>query len=162
MKQPLYIFDIDGTLALMNGRSPYDWSRAGEDLPNVPVIAVLRALLQQGHKAGFASGRKERARYPTELWLLANIVVLPHIEYLWMRADDDDRPDEVVKREIYVNHIEPFFEIPGVFDDRNKIVAMWRSLGLTCFQVNDGPKEDHDRPDGHGNRDPDQRGYPPG
>ena len=28
--------------------------------------------------------------------------------------------------------------IVGVFDDRQKVVDMWRKNGLTCFQVADG------------------------
>lgn len=140
-KQRIWLFDIDGTAALMNGRGPYDWSRVGEDLPNRPVIRIIRMVVLAGENIGFVSGRKKRCERQTVLWLTAN-TVLPSVPYLWMRADDDDRPDQVVKRELYERDIEPYFEVEGVFDDRNKVVALWRSLGLTCFQVSEGPDED--------------------
>jgi hypothetical protein len=55
-----------------------------------------------------------------------------------MRKEKDNRPDEVVKEELYHNQISPFYKVEAVFDDRNKVVAMWRRLGLTVFQVADG------------------------
>lgn len=42
--EPAVIVDIDGTVALMDGRSPYDMTRVFEDKPNEPVIAVVRSL----------------------------------------------------------------------------------------------------------------------
>jgi hypothetical protein len=136
IKKSIWLFDLDGTLALMGDRDPYDWSRVGEDLPNKPVVAVLRALSGTSARIGFVSGRKERARYQTELWLMANVI--PDLPLLWMRGDKDQRADEIVKREIYENEIAPYFEVEGIFDDRDRVVKMWRSLGLTCLQVAEG------------------------
>ena len=39
------------------------------------------------------------------------------------------------KEEIYESNIRDKYSIWGVFDDRNSVVDMWRSKGLTCFQV---------------------------
>ena len=36
------------------------------------------------------------------------------------------------------NHINGKYNVLGVFDDRDQVVSVWRSLGLTCFQVNWG------------------------
>ena len=38
------VVDIDGTVAKMNGRSPYDYSRVSEDLPNEPVCHLVRLI----------------------------------------------------------------------------------------------------------------------
>lgn len=138
----VWIFDLDGTLALMNGRDPFDWDRVGEDLPNIPVVKIARMLIRarqplQAEPLGFLSGRPEQCRRQTELWLLHHLVI-PEVKHLWMRPDGDFRPDEIVKREIYERDIAPHHVIEGVFDDRNKVVKMWRELGLTCFQVADG------------------------
>ena len=46
---PVVLVDIDGTVALMSGRSPFDWSRVGEDAPNPAVIAAVRAMHAAGH-----------------------------------------------------------------------------------------------------------------
>ncbi len=50
---PAVLVDIDGTVALMAGRSPYDWGRVGSDLPNQPVIAAVRAMHAAGHAIVF-------------------------------------------------------------------------------------------------------------
>ena len=47
---PAILVDIDGTVALMGARSPYDWHRVGEDTPNQAVIEAVRAM----HAAGNA------------------------------------------------------------------------------------------------------------
>lgn len=133
----MWLFDLDGTLALMNGRDPFDWDRVGEDLPNIPVVKIARTLIRDGQQLGFLSGRKEKSRRRSTIWLLHHLVI-PEVEHLWMRADDDNRPDEVVKREIYLTKIKPFHDIEGVYDDRDKVVRMWREEELTCFQVAEG------------------------
>jgi len=133
----MWLFDLDGTLCLKGDRDPFDWDHVGEDHPNIPVVKAARALLRGGHELGFISGRKERCRRQSLMWLMHHLV-LADVPLLWMRPDDDDRPDEIVKREIYENYIEPYHEIDAVFDDRDKVVRMWREIGLTCFQVADG------------------------
>jgi hypothetical protein len=138
MKKPLWLCDLDGTLALMNGRGPFEWDKVGEDLPNAPVIAVIQALLCDGHDMGFISGRMEQCRDQTFRWLLRHVAIAPYIPPLWMRGNDDYRPDEVLKAETYHHEIEPYYDVQGIFDDRSKVVRMWRNLGLTCFQVADG------------------------
>ena len=40
-----WIVDIDGTVAIMGDRSPFDWARVGEDLPKSPVITVVEPRL---------------------------------------------------------------------------------------------------------------------
>jgi len=138
-KVPLWLFDLDGTLALKGDRSPYDWSRVGEDLPNAPVVAVHDALLgvKGGAAVGYVSGRMEQCRVQTAEWLLEHTVQTV-IMRLWMRPDGDMRPDQEVKQEIYHRDIEPRYDVQGVFDDRDRVVKMWRALGLPCFQVAEG------------------------
>ncbi len=52
-----------------------------------------------------------------------------------MRRDKDNRKDSLVKEELYLEHVAGNYEVAFVVDDRNQVVAMWRSLGLSCFQV---------------------------
>ncbi|MFC6086053.1 phosphatase domain-containing protein [Sphaerisporangium aureirubrum] len=133
----MWLVDIDGTLALKGDRSPYDWDRVGEDLPNLPVILVVQALIQADHRVAYLSGRKERCRRQTELWLATHVGHWDRTEGLWMRPDHDNRPDFRLKRDIYRRHFA-HQEITGVIDDRKTVVAMWRSLGLTVLQVAEG------------------------
>lgn len=42
--RPAWIVDVDGTLARMGDRGPFDWHRVSEDTPNPAVVALVRAL----------------------------------------------------------------------------------------------------------------------
>jgi len=130
------LVDIDGTVALFNGRSPYDMTRVGEDRPNEPVIAAVRAMHAAGHEIVFCSGRSDDCREATEAWLAEHVGV-PY-RGLFMRRFGDQRRDSIVKAEIFENEIRSRFHVVGVFDDRQQVVRMWRGLGLTVFQVAEG------------------------
>jgi predicted kinase len=130
------LVDIDGTVALMGDRSPYDWHRVGNDLPNPAVITAVRAMHAAGNAIIFCSGRDAVCRPETEAWLDLYVGVL--YEALFMRPEGDGRKDAVVKREIFDREIRDNWRIAGVFDDRQQVVRMWRALGLTVFQVAEG------------------------
>jgi hypothetical protein len=130
-----WLVDIDGTLALRGARGPFDWHRVGEDAPNEPVLDVVRALARNGHQIIFISGRKEQCRRETVAWLRLHGLDATR---LYLRADSDNRPDQVLKREIYDKHILGRHDVAGVIDDRDRVVRVWRSLGLTCLQVAEG------------------------
>jgi len=55
-----------------------------------------------------------------------------------MREVGDRRKDTEVKAEIYHRFIEPQYDVHYILDDRDQVVKMWRSLGLTCLQVAEG------------------------
>lgn len=131
-----YIFDIDGTLAhiVPGGRSPYDGHRVGEDTVDEHVAGLLRHLEATYHVV-IMSGRDETHRAITERWLLDNAI--PYDE-LHMRPAGDTRKDHVVKAELFDQHIRHRFNVLGVFDDRNRVVAGWRGMGLTTYQVAEG------------------------
>jgi len=130
------LVDIDGTVALMGDRSPYDWHRVGSDLPNHAVITAVRAMFAAGNAIIFCSGRDAVCRPETEAWL--ELYVGVRYEALFMRPEGDGRKDAVVKREIFDREIRDNWRIVGVFDDRQQVVRMWRALGLTVFQVAEG------------------------
>lgn len=133
------ICDIDGTVALNDGhRGHFEWDKVSGDTPNWPVVDVVTCLVQRGRTVVFVSGRMEQCRSATMQWLFNTIPVIVPTFDLFMRPDDDFRPDEVLKREIYERDILPFWDVKFVLDDRDKVVAMWRELGLTCLQVAPG------------------------
>lgn len=136
-KRPLAaVFDVDGTLALHHARNPYDWLSADKDDVRESVVFVLRSLHRSGLTIVYVSGRPEPARDITEGWLRANVSVPGP---LYLRATSDGRRDSLVKREIFEERIQPYFDVVAVFDDRDQVVRMWREeLGLTCFQVAPG------------------------
>jgi hypothetical protein len=136
------LIDLDGTLAIIGDRDPYDASRAEVDLLNEQVAWVAHSWLFDGSATEredraivLVSGRQEKDRPPTERWLRRHGVV--H-DALRMRATGDDRSDAIVKRELYERHVRGRFNVVLVIDDRQRVVDMWRSLGLQCWQVAPG------------------------
>lgn len=130
------IVDIDGTLALMNGRTPYDWDRVGEDLPNAPVVKLVKDLVAAGQKVIVMSGRDGVCAEQTRTWLDEHVVPgLP----VYMRAPNDNRRDDIIKYELFQQHIADKFHVRFVLDDRDQVIHLWRRvLGLPTFQVADG------------------------
>lgn len=143
------IVDLDGTLALNKHRfylidkslgKKVDWKSYFEacdkDSPNTPVIETIKALKLTGYKVHIFSARGDVVRNKTIQWLKDYAV--PY-DKLTLREMDSYTPDEVLKMqwliEYYPNYKDDVF---CVFDDRDKVVKMWRSLGLTCFQVAEG------------------------
>ena len=129
------IVDLDGTLAIHNGRGPYEIERCGEDHLNQAVADAVYAAHAAGHVIIYCSGREDRVWKQTEAWLTAH--KLPYGALL-MRKDGDRRKDSIVKRELFDEHIRSRFDVRYVLDDRNQVVRMWRDLGLTVFQVAEG------------------------
>ena len=128
------IVDMDGTLALMNGRSPYDVSCCDLDLPNYPVLETVQKL-QDSKTIIIMSGRTDDGKEKTESWLRKYEVKYQHI---YMRATGDMRKDSIIKQELYERFIRDKFNISFILDDRQQVVDMWRGLGLTVFQVAEG------------------------
>src|SRR5687767_645711 len=119
----IVLVDIDGTVALMGDRSPYDMHRVSEDQPHHAVIAAVRAMHAAGHAIVYCTGRDESARADTEEWLDRHVGV-PY-EALYMRDIYDARRDAVVKQEIFEREIRDRYHVIGVFDDRMQVVKMW-------------------------------------
>ncbi len=127
------ICDLDGTLALMNGRNPFDASRCDEDLLNNPVANVLINYKKLGYKIILLSGREDKYQEPT-LKFLENHKI--EFDALLMRKTADSRKDSIIKKEIFDAEIRDKFFVEFVLDDRNQVVDMWRNeLQLPCFQV---------------------------
>ena len=129
--------DIDGTLALRGDRAPHDHDSSMEDAVNWPVVKVCDAFHAAGLGVVLISGREEKYRPVTEYWLGTH-GLLKYRLTLIMRAEKDSRADEIVKRELYQQQIMNRYQVMAVLDDRNKVVKMWRELGLLCLQVQEG------------------------
>lgn len=142
---PLYIFDLDGTIALNKHREHLiqgdhkNWEAFFEacdmDDPNHPVINTLKSLKNSGADIWIWSGRSDAVREKTLEWLHKHDLV-KHVSRIRMREDGDHTPDEELKLG-WLNDLSQSDEhrLVAVFDDRDKVVAMWRSQGIACFQV---------------------------
>jgi len=143
--------DLDGTLALIGDRSPYDATNCDKDLPHWPVIECVKAMHAHGRKIIFMSGREDRYRAPTERFIQqyvtfkslyaepyqpAKDLVIPY--ELHMRPSGDQRKDSIVKRELFDAHVAGKYFVEFVLDDRPQVVRMWRyELGLTVMALAD-------------------------
>ncbi len=133
---PAILCDLDGTLAILHARSPFNAERCETDLLNKPVADIVQTYHQLGTKVIFMSGREEKARKQTINWLAYNGITY---YALYMRATGDSRKDSVVKKELYETHVKDKYCIKFVLDDRDQVVDLWRlDLGLPCLQVNYG------------------------
>jgi predicted kinase len=129
------ICDIDGTVAIMGERSPFDWQSVDKDIPILPVIDTLKALKKSlNAKLVFVSGRDEECKEKTIKWL--NEVAKIEFEAIYMRKHRDFSPDYKVKEEIFYKHLKNNYNICMVFDDRPQVVKIWRKLGFFVFDVN--------------------------
>lgn len=132
---------MDGTLADCSHRlhfvqnKPKDWrsffAGCADDAPISHTYQVFVSLIRDGHDVEVWSGRPERCRDATEKWLFD---LLGEVPVLRMRADGDYRADDIVKEEFLGKYGRPDL----IFDDRDRVVAMWRRNGIPCFQVAEG------------------------
>lgn len=136
------IFDLDGTLADNNSRSPYDLSKCGEDTPREMVIMLLKMLREKGYKILTVSGRESGTKEdPTVYQRITKKWLLDHVGETgehFQRKQGDSRKDDVVKEEIFWNDIADRYNVKLTVDDRAQVVEMWRRIGVECWQVNHG------------------------
>lgn len=129
------IVDTDGTLANHTGiRSPYDTSKYHLDTVHGNVAAIINTLAESTFVLG-VSGRDERFADVTLQWWREHARLVA--DEFYMRPKGDKRPDDVIKAEIYEQHIRGRFNVIGVFDDRGRVLRMWRAKGFTTFAVGD-------------------------
>tara|TARA_B100000287_G_scaffold216277_1_gene204090 strand:+ start:78 stop:590 length:513 start_codon:yes stop_codon:yes gene_type:complete len=168
MNKKTIIFDLDGTLAIIDRRRDHalkmgkngkmNWNEffnpahISFDEPNEPVIKMAQMFKKEGFKIVIFSGRNDISFDRTVEWLEWNDVPF---DLLVMRPDKFKpkswpvakgnpatpemrfMPDEILKKEM----LDTFVDIDDVFlvvDDRDKVVKMWRDLGLNTFQVAPG------------------------
>ena len=133
-----------------------------DDAPIWPAIDVLMALQQaigaDGYRhcveiwSGRGQGENNGVREKTLRWLshitkgaltlrinpLSTFFYADNVIDLRMRAHCDYTPDNELKK-IWLDESREQGRVPDlVFDDRQKVVDMWRSEGIPCFQVAPG------------------------
>jgi predicted kinase len=122
------IVDIDGTIAEMNGRGPYEWKKVGSDKVRHNIVNVVRAL--NNSFIILVSGRDEVCRPETEEWLQKNYI--PY-DYLYMRPENDNRKDSSIKLEIFNKYIRDNFYVWVCLDDRPQVIRLWEALGINVL-----------------------------
>lgn len=146
----IVIMDIDGTLAnadhrvhLIRGhegdveKAP-DWpaflAAAINDPPNPEIVTLSNAMAE--HALIFVvTGRNENTRDSTIAWLEKHRI---HFDRLYMRGENDRRPDTAVKADILSVIQGEGFKILFAVEDRKSVTAMWRANDIRCLQVCEG------------------------
>ena len=146
MEKQTIIFDVDGTIADVEHRRhhviqrPADWksfkSETRFDTPVEWVCDIAKRHIARGDDVAFFSARNESQRGVTETQI-SEWIGNGH-KGLFLRPDGDFRPDEEFKSDLADKFEEFGGKIDIVFDDRNKVVDMWRARGTTCVQVAEG------------------------
>ena len=131
-KQDCIIVDIDGTVAEMHNRKPYEWGKVGQDLPRTIIIdMVMNMAHEQNMEVIFLSGRDSSCRKETEDWLNTYIITMDTWEEdLFMRAEGDMRKDTIIKEELFWEHIAPNYNVKMVVDDRPCMIRLWHELEI--------------------------------
>lgn len=133
-KEQAFIVDIDWTLAFMDEkRLPFEFDKVDWDRCNIFLRDLLLTLSLAGNKILIVSWRWKECINETKKWIEDKHI---KCDLLYMRELDDTRSDDIIKWEIYENDIEPYYSIQWVFDDRQKVVDMWRlKYKLPTYQV---------------------------
>lgn len=146
MNKPLYIFDLDGTLADIQHRrhlvesTPKRWrefyAACPGDAPNQAVVRTALGLNLAGADLWVWSGRSDEVKHQTQAWLDRHVGVHSALR---MRQAHDHQPDVKLKRS-WLRSMAPEdrARLVAVFDDRDGVVQMWREEGVACFQVAPG------------------------
>ena len=140
-------FDLDGTLANIEHRLHYirgegkkDWPAffraCVDDDPITPMIRIARQLASF-NTIEIWSGRSDEVRPQTEAWLARYNLDWSQGVHLRMRKAGDYRADDIVKGE-WLDALPDSDRPVMAFDDRQRVVDMWRSRGVICCQVAPG------------------------
>jgi len=141
MKPTAYIFDVDGTLVDTSSivhhvlKKPKDFDAFHSGALNAPahdyvIDMAVRARLK-GHRIIVVTARHNRWRMQTELWLTKFMV--PY-DYLYMRDNNDYRPDYEVKKDILKLVNEDYFVVHAV-DDNPNVIRLWEENGIPTTTV---------------------------
>ena len=156
------VFDLDSTLADGEHRlhhikkEPKDWdaffAECGKDKPIDNTIELLRLLCltytQVEIWSGRSAGHRCAIRKITVGWLARYGIGVKNeqslnfgdcwVERLLMRSYNDHCNDDELKLR-WLRCAREAGQAPDlVFEDRRRVVEMYRSQGIACFQVADG------------------------
>ena len=125
---PCYIVDIDGTVSLIDGRSPYQGEKAHTDKVNTPIARLIDNFRKANYDATiiFSTGRSEKYRDVTLAWLKENNLFSGEDSTLLMRPLDEKKPDSEVKKDNYYEHIHGKYNVELVIEDRARVTQMYR------------------------------------
>lgn len=140
-KKTAYIFDVDGTLAnvdpylyhVRGSNRDYDaFHEASIDaLPNIEVLEMLNNAVADGHAILVVTSRKEKWRGLTSMWMALNDA---RSHALFMRSDEDNRPDYEAKKDM-LNKILEHWVVVHAVDDNPNVIRLWEDHGIPTTKI---------------------------
>lgn len=141
IKPTAHIYDVDGTLAnvdpylhyVRGHNRDYDAFHGAsiDALPNVEVVEMLNNSVSDGHSILVVTSRKEKYRGLTSMWLAKNNI---RSHGLFMRADDDHRPDYEVKKDI-LDKISMLWNVTHAIDDNPNVIKLWEDHNIPTTRI---------------------------
>lgn len=140
------VFDMDGTLVDVSSIRHHiqggpengyrkDFNAFHDGAVGCPEISWVVDAAHNAARMGFriiqVTARSERFRASTGWWLAEHFVPS---DGLYMRPDNDHRPDHEVKREI-IDRLLTRYDIQKAYDDNPSIIALWQEYGIPCTVV---------------------------
>jgi hypothetical protein len=131
---------LGGTIRDPNFRPNWDAFHKAcvDDMPIETTVHLVESLLEAdpARELWIVSGRSGKVYDETVVWLNTH---LDRYDRLVMRPAGDYTKDDVLKETWLLDGtLPPLEDILCVFDDRDRVVQMWRRHGLTCYQVAEG------------------------
>ena len=149
------VFDLDDTIANSQHRvQKYLWNvDTGERIENpdwdaffeqchldtlLPAGVLARHHLESGHDVRIWTARCASVRNKTVKWLQDNDIWLRHASHLRMRPINNRIDDDLLKLSWLKEEEKLGFRPDIIFEDRKRLVDMYRDNGYTVFQVDYG------------------------
>jgi len=127
------ISDIDYTLSIPTDRDTYDFMNSLKDKINPFIYNIISSIDTSTTSLLIVTGREEKFKAITKEFLIKNNITY---HTLFMRKNDDNRSNEIIKKEIFINLIKPKWNILYTLDDNIETVKMYNSeLGLNSLLV---------------------------
>ena len=140
-KPKAHIYDVDGTLAdvdpylhyVRGSNKDYDaFHEASIDaLPNIEVLEMLNNSVSDEYSVIIVTSRKEKYRGLTSMWLAKNKIVS---HALFMRADNDNRPDYEAKKDM-LDKITELWDVTHAIDDNPNVIRLWEDNNIATTKI---------------------------
>lgn len=140
-KPDALVIDMDATVCLNTTGRPFYGDNAASgmvnDEPINEICELVRTLQKSGNYAVIVvSGRENTTeiREATERWLHNNDIWPTEV---FLRAAGDYSKGEVCKKNL-IEHVLRTYNVQFIIEDNTRCVKMYRDMGLTVLQPNEG------------------------
>ena len=136
------LVDMDATLFLNTHGRPFygDELEPTDILKDEPIpatITLVKAYQATGNLVIGLSGREDKPQIRAcTLKQCENVGI--HLDALILRPLGSRKRGDASKKELFEKNIKDKYFVDFVLDDSSKVVKMYRDLGLTCLQPNEG------------------------